>query len=120
VRLSANNRKALIALAIVVAIVAIVVPTCRMVGCSMGGAMPWGHHADFVGIYSYCGGTYVTSSAPAAIVPAGADSLVLALVASVVAAVALIRPPLVVQTVSAHASDPPPPPEDPKGERLLL
>jgi hypothetical protein len=110
----------MIALAIVVAFIAIVVPTCRMVGCSMSGAMPFGNHMDMPGFFSDCGGTYVTSGAPNAIVPAGADALVLALIAAVIAAMVLFSPPAVVQTVRVHASDPPPPPEDPRGERLRL
>jgi len=116
---SAHNKRALIALAIVVAFVAIAVPTCRMVGCSMGGAMPFGN-TDMAGFFGDCGGTYVSSSAPSAIVPAGADSLVLALVTAVVAAVALTKPPVLVQAIRVHDSDPPPPPEDPRGERLRL
>jgi hypothetical protein len=116
---SVHNRKALIALAIVVAFVAIVVPTCRMVGCSMGGAMPFGH-SNMAGFFGDCGGTYVTSTAPSAVVPAGADALVLALVTAVFAALVLAKPPVVVQAVRVHDADPPPPPEDPRGERLRL
>jgi len=114
-----HNRKALVALTIIVAFVAVVVPTCVMVGCSMGGAMPFGH-LDMTSLYSDCGGTYVTNTAPSAIVPAGADSLVLALVSAVLAALVLFRPAPTVQTIRVHASDPPPPPEDPRGERLRL
>jgi hypothetical protein len=120
VRLSINNRQALIALAIVVAFVAIVVPTCRMVGCSMSGATPWGHHGGVLGMYSDCGGTYVTNTTPVAVVPSGADALTLALVSAVMGVVALAKPPVVVQTIASHASDPPPPPEDPRGERLRV
>jgi len=114
-----QNRKALIALTIVVAFVAIVVPTCQMVGCSMGGGMPFGQ-MDGLGFFGTCGGTYVTSTAPSAVVPAGADSLVLALVTVVIAALALFKPPALIQTIRVHASDPPPPPDDPRGERLRL
>lgn len=115
-----HNRKTLVALAIVIAFVAVVVPTCQMVGCSMTGSMPWGHHMEGFGFTSDCGGTYVTNSAPSAIVPAGADSLTLAVFAAVVAAVALSRPPLLVQAIRSHASDPPPPPEEPRGERFRV
>lgn len=115
---SVNNR-ALIAIAIVIAFVAIVVPTCRMVGCSMGtGGMSWGH-VETPGFFGSCGGTYVTNDAPAAVVPAGADSLVLALVAVLMLAVLIAPPQLRVQQILAHSSDPPPP-EDPRGERLRI
>lgn len=120
-RRAVHHRKALIALAIVVAFIAIVVPTCRMVGCSMslGSAMPFGDH-PMVGFFGDCGGTYVTSSSPSAVVPAGADALTLALVSAVLAALALSVPRVRVQTIRVHASDPPPPPEPPRGERLRL
>jgi hypothetical protein len=119
-RSALTTRKALIALAIVVAFVAIVVPTCRMVGCSMGGAMPLGHMADVPGFFGSCGGTFVTSTAPSAVVPSGADALVLALLAAVIAAVAAFQPAVSVVRITSHPSDPPPPPEDPLGMRQLI
>jgi hypothetical protein len=116
-----NNRKALIALAIVVAFVAIVVPTCRMVGCSMtmGTAMPFGHQG-MPGFFGDCGGSYVTSSAPSAVVPSGADALVLALVAAVLAALVLFQPNVVAERARVATTGPPPPPDDPQGERRRL
>lgn len=113
-----THKKALIALAIVVAFVAIVVPTCRMVGCSMGG-MPLGH-MDMPGFFGTCGGTFVTNTAPNAVVPSGADSLSLALISLVVAALMAFQPKVRVMRICAHPSDPPPPPEDPRGMRLLI
>ena len=45
-----DNRKSLIAIAIVVAFVTVVVPTCRMVGCQMEmGYMGFMHPGDTVG-----------------------------------------------------------------------
>jgi hypothetical protein len=37
-----------------------------------------------------------------------------------VGAIALSRPPLLVQAVRSHSSDPPPPPEDPQGARFRV
>lgn len=115
--LSINNRRTLIALAIVVAFVAIVVPTCRMVGCSMMGGRAWGDH---VGIFGTCGGELVTTSAPNAVVPSGADALTLALVSVVILALALFSPRVRVQRIDIHSSDPPPPPADPWGQRFRI
>lgn len=112
------NRKALIALAIVVAFVAIVVPTCRMVGCSMG-AMPFGE-MEMPGFFGACGGTFVTSGAPSAVVPAGADSLTVALVSLVLAAAVFFQPKVRAVHITMHPADPPPPPEDPLGMRQLI
>ena len=118
---SFHNRRALIALAIVVAFVAIVVPTCRMIGCSMsaGAAMPFGHQS-MPGFFGDCGGTWVTTTSPSAIVPASGDALTLTLVSAVVAALALFRPHLASQPVRIAPAEPPPPPDDPQGERLRL
>ena len=81
--------------------------------------MPFGHQSS-PGFFGDCGGTFVTSTSPSAVVPAGADALVLALVSAVMAALVLFRPLPPVRLVRVHASDPPPPPEDPQGERLRL
>lgn len=120
-RILPNTRKALIALAIVVAVVAVVVPTCRMVGCSMsvGSTMPWGQQTT-AGLFGDCGGTYVVNATPTAVVPAGADSLVVALVAAFLAAAALFSPRSVTRSALIVEPTPPPPPEDPRGMRLRL
>jgi len=116
-----NSRKALVTLAVIVAVVAIVVPTCRMVGCSMemGGVAPWGAQT-VAGLFSDCGGEYVVSSTPVAVVPSGADSLTVALVAAVVAALALMVPALTSRPLALVAISPPAPPEPPLGVRLRL
>jgi hypothetical protein len=113
-------RKTLLALALVFAFVAVVVPTCRMVGCSMGGAMSWGSGAGGPGIFGTCGGTYITTATASAAVPPTTLSLLLALMAAAVAVVALSAPPVVVERITVHSSDPPPPPQDPRGERLRI
>lgn len=115
-----KHRKALLALALAVAFVAIAIPSCRMIGCSMGGAMPWGHNAAGLGIYGTCGGTWVTNAAPIALVPPTTYTLILAMFAAFVAALALSRPTVLVERIRVHDSDPPPPPEDPRGERLRI
>ena len=70
-------------LAVVVAIVAIAVPTCRMVGCDMGdaGAMPFVPH-NGPHVSSMCLGQWELSTSPTGIVPSGSDPLVLSLVAA--------------------------------------
>lgn len=116
-----NTRKALIAVAIVVAFVAIVVPTCRMVGCSMsmGGARPFGPQTT-AGFFGSCGGEYVVNGTPVAVVPAGADSLALALAAAVFVAAALFSPHPTERLMAVIETASPPPPDDPRGERLRL
>lgn len=116
-----HTRKTMIVLAIVVAVVAIVIPTCRMVGCSMemGGAMPFGTQWT-PGFFADCGGEFVVNGTPVAVVPSVADALTLALLGSIVAALALWRPRVVVTPIRFVDASPPPPPENPRGERLRL
>ncbi len=116
-----NNRKALLTLAIVVAVVAIVVPMCRMTGCSMsiGSAMPWGHHS-VPGLFGDCGGEYVVNAAPSAIVPSGSDAITVALLWAVIAAVAAFVPRFAVSRVVAVGVNAPPETGVSWGERLRL
>jgi hypothetical protein len=113
-------RRLLLPLVVVVAIVAIAIPTCRMVGCDMEmGAMPFvpfsGPHAS-----SMCPGQWEYSSSPSGIVPTGSDPLLLGFVAMLVAAVALVSPRLTSRPLLAYVGDPPPPPGDPRGARFRV
>lgn len=69
--------RSITAVAIAVAIAAIMVPSCQMVGCSlpMGATMPWGHQS-VPGLFGDCGGTWVYTQAPDAVLPTGPDPLV--------------------------------------------
>ncbi|TLM79505.1 MAG: hypothetical protein FDZ75_08775 [Actinobacteria bacterium] len=116
----AQMRRTMLALAIVIAIVAVVVPTCRMVGCSMEtGSMGLMRGCE-LGFWSHCGGTWVTNAAPDAVVPAGSDALTLALVAMVAAALALLAPRVAASPVRVIDPTPPPPPREPRGERFRI
>ncbi len=107
--------------AVALALVAIVMPTCRMVGCAMemGSVAPWGVQ-DVAGLFSDCGGEYVTSTAPFAIVPAGADALLVSLFAVAFAAVAGMVQLSASRSAAFVVARPPEPPEPPLGARLRL
>jgi hypothetical protein len=92
-----------------------------MVGCSinMGGAMPFGHQPT-PGFFSDCGGSYVMNGAPAAVIPAGMENLVLTLGTFLLGAVALMSPSRSFGLVRARSSLPPPQPDDPLGTRLRI
>lgn len=117
----ADTRKAAIVLAIVVAFVTVVVPTCRMIGCSMDkGYMGFMHGGSEVGFFGTCGGTYTFSDTPEALMPASFNALLLALMAAVMAAVALFSPRMVARPVRLIDRTPPPPPAEPRGERFRV
>ena len=116
----ADMRRFALPLVIMVAVAAIAVPTCRMVGCDMGmGAMSFlpfnGPHLS-----STCGGQWEFSSGPAGIMPSGTDTLLLTLMAAFAAAVVLLAPQLTSRPVLVRVSNPPPPPDDPLGERFRV
>ena len=88
----ANSRKALIAIMVAVAFVSVVVPTCRMVGCSMDmGAAGMTHHIGSApSMSSTCGGEYsTTDGSPLGVIPVGIETLILALFATLLGARAL-------------------------------
>ena len=115
-----HSRRTLIAVAALVAFIAIVIPTCQMVGCSMsGGAMSWGN-MSMPGFFGTCGGNFVVNQVPPAVIPPNGTALVLALVAMLIVAPSLLTPRVHVQLISAHDSDPPPDPLDPRGESLRI
>lgn len=115
-----HNRRMMIALAVVIAVVAIVVPTCRMVGCSMPMSAPMMGHLPMTILFGDCGGELVYNGAPTAVVPSGLDSLTVALLAAVMAAVALALPRTTPRAVFVSETGSPPPPVEPGGMRLRL
>lgn len=119
-----NNRQLMMVMALIVAFVAIVIPTCRMVGCSMemGSSMSMAGHGSMGGavLNAACGGQRIFNSTPNAIVPSGADSLTLALVAAVIAALSLMLPTVSAGRSGAFVTAPIPPPLPVRGERTRL
>ena len=110
-------------LAIMMAMVAVVLPTCQMVGCDMNGAgmgampfMPQG------GAYSDCPGQWVVNTSSSnGIVPSGIDSLTFSLLIAILAVGALFfAPQASLRPVAAYTGDPPPPLEDTFGARFRV
>lgn len=119
----ANNRKALIALTVAIAFVAVVVPTCRMVGCSMDmGSLGMTHHLGSTpAMNSTCGGEYTTTDGSLlGVIPVGIETLILALFATLLAARALFATVMQSRVLSVAYATPPPPPDSPLGVRLRL
>jgi len=113
-------RRMLLPLAIVVALVAIAVPTCQMIGCDMEmGGMPF---VPFSGarMSADCSGEWALFTTPASTLPSGSDTLLVSLIAAITAAVVLLAPQLTGRPVLVRVSNPPPPPEDPRGERFRV
>jgi ABC-type cobalt transport system substrate-binding protein len=125
-----HKRRALLALAVVVAIIAVAYPTCRMVGCSassygaqMSGPGAFGLGAamgDVKRIVNDCGGQFLSSTNPIGVMPSGIESLLFALAAALVAGIAVLVPRVSMQLVLVPLAEPPPPPLDPRGERFIL
>ncbi len=108
-------------LVVVLAIVAIAVPTCRMINCEMDMSKGMPFMPRGLGIYNpACGGEWLTTTGPKGVVPGGAESLLLSFAVAVVMAVVLFAPQLSARPVFAFSAQPPPPPEDPRGERFRV
>lgn len=112
-------RKVSLTMAVVVAMIAIALPLCQALACDMGmGSMS--SSFDGTGFSSACDlGTMITT-APAGVVPPGAQSLLFSLAMLVVMALVTVFPPRQLRLVRAVAEDPPAPPEDPRGVRLII
>ena len=121
-----NRRHALVALTVMVAFVAVVVPTCRMIGCSMEMSTATTHKMMDMGmgvgaaITNACGGTWSVVSGTVGVVPAGVESLLMSIAIALFAAIVLMHPQVDARPVIIRDASPPPPPEDPRGERLRL
>lgn len=121
IRLLNNNRRALIAIAMVVAFVAVVIPMCRMIGCSMSGMSASMMHTDGLGFFGTCGGTWVSSSTlPAAVPPAAALAFIVLALSALFPGSFAFHPALSAARVSMYDTGPPPRPESPLGVRLRL
>lgn len=105
-----------------IALVAIVVPTCRMVGCSTEmGYTGFMHAGTTAGFFGTCGGEYSTTSGPEGIIPTVVQSILLSLIGAVALVAKLATPQFVSRPVwLVDASPPPAPPEDPRGERFRV
>ena len=108
------------ALVVMMAVVAIAIPTTTMIGCDMrmSGGMPF--MPSGTGIYSDCPGEWATTTGPVGVLPSGAESLLLALSAMIVAVAVTVGPRPSAAPMHILAAEPPPPPEDPLGQRTRI
>jgi len=116
----ANNRKTAVALVVMIAVVAIMIPTIAMVGCDMGMGSGMPFMPSGTGIFNACPGSWVVSSSPAGVLPTDAMSLLLVFGAMLLAAAIVLAQRESVSVVVVESNDPPPPPEDPLGQRIRL
>jgi hypothetical protein len=108
------------ALVVMMAVVAIAIPTCTMIGCDMGmsGGMPY--MPSGTGIFNSCAGEWVTNTGPAGVLPGGFENTVLVLGALIMAVAITLVPRESSSIVQVLAAEPPPPPEDPLGQRTRI
>jgi hypothetical protein len=116
----ANNRRVAMALVVMMAVVAIAIPTTTMIGCDMGmsGGMPY--MPSGTGIFNGCLGEWATNTGPVGVLPSGAESLLLALSVAIVAVAVTLAPRQTAAPARILATEPPPPPEDPLGQRTRI
>jgi hypothetical protein len=105
------------AMVIIIAMVAVLLPLCMMVGCDMSASQMLG--SSTLGFSNACVST-ITSNAQAAIAPGNMQTLILTLVAALGVVFVLTAPQSSMRLVRAVAEDPPAPPEDPRGARFLV
>ena len=116
-------KQALLPLVVIVAITAIAIPACQMIGCTMPNgsmAMRLIHHGPMAIFTGQCSGEYVTHQGPLALTPNGSNATLLSFVVAAIAAAVLLfgdNRPRALRVVTALA---PRPPNDPLGGRLRI
>lgn len=118
-----QSRRAIVVVAVVLVLVAVAMPTARIIGCSMvpgsGAATSW-RGSDLLGFYADCGAELSVAAALVTGLPSGAGLLAVAGAAMMIAAAVMesTKPRFVV--IRAYSSDPPPERDDPLGSRLSI
>ncbi|MDO8986820.1 MAG: hypothetical protein Q7V14_01155 [Coriobacteriia bacterium] len=112
-----NIRRISAAMVIIIAMVAVLLPLCMMVGCGMGFSEMM--DAPAFGVGAACVNA-MGSSAQAALAAGNPQSLILLLVAVLGATLVLFAPSLSVRPSYAVAKCPPDAPRDPLGVRLIV
>jgi len=115
-----NSRSVSMALVVIMAVIAIAIPTCTMIGCNMDMSTGMPFMPSGTGIYNACTGQWATNTGPSGVIPSGAESLLLTMVAAVVLAAVVLAPRDIVGVVAVADPVPPPPPEDPLGQRTRI
>jgi hypothetical protein len=118
-----DKSKVLLTAMVVIAVLAVAIPTCQMIGCDMSamcGTMmrivtPFGQH-----LTAPCGGVWVSSGTVTGIVPTNLLSLLLALMAAFGLTAMFSSPERVTRPLFVIEANAPPPPIEPRGERYLL
>lgn len=117
-----GNRKTILTVMLAIAVLAVAIPTCVMIGCDMGN-MCGGMTAalgNFGSTFSnQCAGTVVANAGQIGIVSSELLTMLMALVA-IVAAFLMFAPRVHFEPVRLVDANAPPPPLEPRGERWLL
>ena len=117
-----DNRKAMLAVMLVIAVIAVAIPTCEMLGCNMdmsGGMM---RITTIPGptLGNVCGGIWVTSNSVAGVMPAELLNLLLLLIAAFAFALMAFSPRVEFRLARVSDANAPPPPFEPRGERFIV
>jgi len=117
-----DNRRMMLAVMLVIAVIAVAIPTCEMIGCDMGmcGGMMRITTIPGPTLGNACGGTWLSSSSVAGIMPAEFLTLILALIAAMAVSLMMFSPRVEFQVARLVEANAPPPPLDPRGERFVL
>ena len=113
-----DMRKVSIAMVIILAMVAVLLPLCVMIGCGMDTGHMMGSHTGF-GFTDACTNA-AGDAAQAAIAPGNLQTLIMTLVVALGLVFSLALPQPSAHLVRIVAEEPPPPPEDPLGARFIV
>ena len=115
-----RTRTVVLSAMIVIALAAVAIPTCQMVGCDMamdGMLMPFSTHSgpSFDGP---CTGSWISNAGQVGIVPSNAFSALVAMLGALFLAALMFFASSAARPLSVVEANAPPGPLDPRGERL--
>ena len=120
---STNMKRALLPLVIIVAITAIAIPACQMVGCTMPPGsmfMRIVHHGPLASLTGRCPGEVVTHQGPLALTPSGSDASLLSFIAAGIGVAVVLSKGGMPRALRVIAALAPRPPNDPLQGRLRI
>ena len=117
-----NSHKILLNVMLAIALLAVAIPTCQMIGCDMGmcGGMMRITTIPGPTIGVACGGIWLASASVAGTMPAEFLSLLLALIVAFAFSLTAFSPRVEFRMARIADANAPPPPLDPRGERFIV
>ena len=117
-----NSHKILLNVMLAIALLAVAIPTCQMIGCDMGmcgGMMMLIPHSG-PSLAADCGGAWIANAGQLGVFPPELITALVAMLAMLGLAAFVLPPRRELQPIRVETANPPPDPIPPQGERFRV